>query len=119
MVRIKDVAEHAGVSTATVSRVINGKSVRPRFRKAVERSVKELGFRPNRQARLLRLQRSNEVALILPDIENPFYTTLARGVIDVTRACITGPTTARTAVDRADGWPQRDAATQAPCRRPA
>jgi LacI family transcriptional regulator, galactose operon repressor len=87
MVRIKDVAEHAGVSTATVSRVINGKSVRPRFRKAVERSVKELGFRPNRQARLLRLQRSNEVALILPDIENPFYTTLAPGVIDVTRAC--------------------------------
>jgi len=37
MVRIKDVAEHAGVSTVTVSRVINGKSVRPRFRKAVER----------------------------------------------------------------------------------
>jgi LacI family transcriptional regulator len=71
MVRIKDVAEHAGVSTATVSRVINGKSARPRFREAVERSVKELGFHPNRQARLLRLQRSNEVALILPDIENP------------------------------------------------
>jgi LacI family transcriptional regulator len=80
MVRIKDVAEHAGVSTATVSRVINGKRVRPRLREAVERSVKELGFRPNRQARLLRLQRSNEVALILPDIENPFYTALARGV---------------------------------------
>jgi LacI family transcriptional regulator len=86
MVRIKDVAEHAGVSTATVSRVINGKRVRPQFREAVERSVNELGFRPNRQARLLRLQRSNEVALILPDIENPFYTALARGVIDVTRA---------------------------------
>ena len=37
MVRIKDVAEHAGVSTVTVSRVINEKSVRPRFREAVER----------------------------------------------------------------------------------
>lgn len=91
MVRIKDVAEHAGVSTATVSRVINGKRVKPRFREAVERSVNELGFRPNRHARSLRLQRSNEVALILPDIENPFYTTLARGVIDVTRAGGTRP----------------------------
>jgi LacI family transcriptional regulator len=85
MVRIKDVAEHAGVSTATVSRVINGKSVKPRFREMVERSVSELNFRPDRQARLLRLQRSSEVALIVPDIENPFYTALARGVIDVTR----------------------------------
>lgn len=86
MVQIKDVAERAGVSTATVSRVLNGKSVRPHFREAVERSVRELGYRPDRQARQLRLQRSDEVALILPDIENPFYTGVARGVIDVTRA---------------------------------
>jgi DNA-binding LacI/PurR family transcriptional regulator len=50
MVRIKDVAEHAGVSTATVSRVINGKSVKPRYREDVERSVKELGYRSNPQA---------------------------------------------------------------------
>lgn len=85
MVQIKDVAERAGVSTATVSRVLNGKSVRPHFREAVERSVRELGYRPDRQARQLRLQRSDEVALILPDIENPFYTGVARGVIDVTR----------------------------------
>lgn len=86
MVQIKDVAEHAGVSTATVSRVLNGKSVRPHSKEAVERSVQELGYRPDRQARQLRLQRSDEVALILPDIENFFYTGVARGVIDVTRA---------------------------------
>lgn len=85
MVRIKDVAQHAGVSTATVSRVINGKSVKPGYREVVERSVSELDYRPNRQARQLRLQRSDEIALIVPDIENPFYTTLARGVIDAAR----------------------------------
>lgn len=85
MVRIKDVADHAGVSTATVSRVINGKSVDPRLRELVERSVKDLKYRPDRHARSLRLQRSDTIALIMPDVENPFYATLARGVIDVTR----------------------------------
>lgn len=85
MVRIKEVAEHAGVSTATVSRVINGKSVKPRLREAVERSVHELGYQPDRQARFLRLRRSDAIALILPDIENPYFTALARGVEDVTQ----------------------------------
>lgn len=85
MVRIKEVAEHAGVSTATVSRVINGKSVKPRLREAVEQSVHELGYHPDRQARFLRLQRSDAIALILPDIENPYFTALARGVEDVTQ----------------------------------
>lgn len=85
VVRIKEVAEHAGVSTATVSRVINGKSVKPRMREVVQRSVSELGYRLDRQARSLRLQRSDAIALILPDIENPYYTALARGVEDMTQ----------------------------------
>ena len=85
-VQIKDVAKHAGVSTATVSRVINGASVKPDLRIAVERSVKKLGYEPNRQARSLRKQRSELIALIVPDIENPFFNALARGVEDVTQA---------------------------------
>ena len=85
MVRIKDVADHAGVSTATVSRVINGKSVKPHLRELVERSVTALDYRPDLHARSLRRQRSDAIALIVPDVENPFYATLARGVIDVTR----------------------------------
>ena len=85
MVRIKEVAAHAGVSTATVSRVINGKSVKPRLREVVEQSVLALGYLPDRQARFLRLQRSDAIALILPDIENPYYTALARGVENVTQ----------------------------------
>ena len=85
-VQIKDVAKHAGVSTATVSRVINGRSVKPELRLAVERSVKKLGYEPNRQARSLRKQKSELIALIVPDIENPFFNALARGVEDVTQS---------------------------------
>lgn len=85
-VQIKDVAKHAGVSTATVSRVINGASVKPDLRIAVEKSVKKLGYEPNRQARSLRKQRSELIALIVPDIENPFFNALARGVEDVTQS---------------------------------
>jgi LacI family transcriptional regulator len=85
VVRIKDVAALAGVSTATVSRVINGKSVTPRLRESVWRAVAELEYRPDRQARSLRRQRSDVIALVVPDIENPYFTSLARGVEDVTQ----------------------------------
>ncbi|WP_129788220.1 LacI family DNA-binding transcriptional regulator [Promicromonospora panici] len=86
MTRIKEVAALAGVSTATVSRVLNGKSVSPGMESAVRRAVAELGYTPNRTARSLRRQHSELIALVLPDIENPFFTSLARGVEDVARA---------------------------------
>jgi len=83
MARIIDVARLAGVSTATVSRVLNDSAVRPELAEAVHRAVKELGYSPDRSARTLRRRHSEVIALLLPDIENPFFTSVARGVEDV------------------------------------
>lgn len=83
MATITDVARRAGVSTATVSRVLNGKNVAPHYAAAVRAAVAELGYSPDRTARSLRRRYSDVVALVLPDIENPFFTALARGVEDV------------------------------------
>ncbi|WP_166848542.1 LacI family DNA-binding transcriptional regulator [Isoptericola sp. BMS4] len=86
MTRIVDVARRAGVSTATVSRVLNGKSVRPALAAAVHDAVAELGYTPDRTARSLRRRHSETVALVLPDVENPFFTAVARGVEDAALA---------------------------------
>ncbi|MCI3244061.1 LacI family DNA-binding transcriptional regulator [Streptomyces spinosisporus] len=75
-------ARAAGVSPATVSRVFNGGRVTPERAQSVQQAAAELGFAPNRLARSLRKQRSSVIALIIPDIENPFFTSLARGVED-------------------------------------
>lgn len=85
MTRIKDVAARAGVSTATVSRVLNGMTVSPDLAAAVQRAVDDLGYTPDRTARSLRRRHSELIALVVPDIENPFFTSLARGVEDVAR----------------------------------
>ena len=83
MVKIVDVAALAGVSSATVSRVLNGIAVREDLAVAVRQAAEELAYSPNRIARSLRRQHSDVIALIVPDIENPFFTALARGVEDV------------------------------------
>lgn len=80
---IAQVAQRAGVSTATVSRVLNGKPVRADLAQAVQRAAADLAYLPDRTARSLRRRYSDVVALILPDIENPFFTSVARGVEDV------------------------------------
>ncbi|MGP4111922.1 LacI family DNA-binding transcriptional regulator [Streptomyces sp. 4N509B] len=82
MTKINDVARAAGVSPATVSRVFNGGRVSPERAERVRRAAAELGFAPNRVARSLRTQRGSVIGLIIPDIENPFFTSLARGVED-------------------------------------
>jgi LacI family transcriptional regulator len=82
MATIYDVAARAGVSPATVSRVLNGRSVSPDNERLVLEAARELNFTPNRVARTLRRQLSEVVALVIPDIENPFFTSLARGVAD-------------------------------------
>lgn len=75
---IRDVAERAGVSVGTVSRVINGNSaVRPVLRSRVETAIRELGYRPNALAQSLRRQRSHTLGLVIPDITNPFFGELA------------------------------------------
>lgn len=87
MARINDVAARAGVSTATVSRALNGKStVDPKLSERVLNAAAELGYQPNGLARNLRRQEAAVFALIISDVENPFFTALARGVEDVAQA---------------------------------
>lgn len=83
MVSIKEVAAAAGVSTATVSRVLsNGLHVRPEVRERVLATVERLGYRPNLVARSLRSQQSSTIGLIVSDISNPFFTAISRAVED-------------------------------------
>jgi len=87
MTTIYEVAVRAGVSPATVSRVLNGgATVSPSKAEAVRAAAQDLSFKPNRTARSLRLQTSEVIALVIPDIENPFFTSLARGIEDSLRA---------------------------------
>ncbi len=82
-VSIKDVARSAGVSSATVSRVLTQKPhVREEVRQRVLTSIKELGYQPSRLARSLRVRSSQIIGLIISDIQNPFFTALVRGVED-------------------------------------
>jgi LacI family transcriptional regulator len=83
MATIYEVAKLAGVSPATVSRVFNGMSVSTEKAASVREAARELRFTPNRTARTLRRQASEVIALVIPDIENPYFTEMARGVEDV------------------------------------
>lgn len=81
-----DVSREAGVSSATVSRVLTGSAeVEPATKMLVLAAVEKLGYRPNLVARGLRRQASQVIALIITDIENPFYTAVCRGVEDSAR----------------------------------
>jgi LacI family transcriptional regulator len=86
MATIYEVAALAGVSPATVSRVVNGQRVSEEKAALVRAAAAELNFTPNRTARTLRRQNSEVIALVLPDIENPYFTSMARGVEDIARA---------------------------------
>lgn len=84
MPTIADVARAAGVSTATVSRVVNGNTdVDPAMAARVRTAVEQLSYRPSRLARSLRTRRSAVLGLIISDIRNPFFTDMVRGVEDV------------------------------------
>jgi LacI family transcriptional regulator len=81
MPTLHDVAKRAGVSPMTVSRVVNGTgSVSPERRARVEQALTETGYMPNTVARNLRAQRTDTIALVMPDMTNPFFTALAQGV---------------------------------------
>lgn len=87
MVSIKEVAEAADVSTATVSRVLSNKPhVRPELRARVLEAVARLNYRPNLVARNLRSQQSSTLGLIVSDIRNPFFTDISRAVEDAAYA---------------------------------
>jgi DNA-binding LacI/PurR family transcriptional regulator len=80
---IQDVAERAGVSRATVSRVLNDNpNVDDDLRVRVREAMQSLAYRPNRAARRLRGSFNDVIGLIIPDIQNPVFVTVARGVED-------------------------------------
>jgi LacI family transcriptional regulator len=84
-VTIRDVAQAAGVSVATVSRVVSGSShhVKPGTRERVVAAVARLRYQPNLVARGLKKRVTHTVGLIVPDISNPFFPAIARGMEDV------------------------------------
>lgn len=84
-VTIKDIAGLCGVSIATVSRVVNnspkgvGEETVERIRKVIE----EVGYRPNRLAQSMITRVTHTIGLVIPDVRNPFFSELVRGVEDV------------------------------------
>lgn len=84
MPTIKDVAKLAGVSIATVSRVLNTGQhpVREKTRRRVLAAIERLGYRPNALARGLLSKRSGTIGLLVPDIANPYYADIVRGIED-------------------------------------
>ncbi len=87
MAKISDVAKLAGVSSGTVSRVMNGAAnVLPETRFKVQAAIAELGYQPNLQARSLRSRRTDTIALAIPELTNYFWTTVVRGVQDAAQA---------------------------------
>ncbi|MCG8514837.1 MAG: LacI family transcriptional regulator [Halanaerobiales bacterium] len=81
MKTIKDVAKLAGLGIATVSRYVNGKDyVSADAKKKIELAMKQLDFQPNAVARSIKIKKTNTVALVLPNISNPFFLELAEAV---------------------------------------
>jgi LacI family transcriptional regulator len=103
-VTIAEVADRAGVSPTTVSHVLSGKRmVGAQTRGVVQAAIRELGYRPNNVARNLRTRRSHMVAVVVPDITNPFYGVLTRGLADAVDGAGYGSYVCNT-----DGLPDRE-----------
>jgi len=88
MATLKDVARKADVSVSTVSRVFNNPDkVRPNTQERVQEAADTLGYQPSRVARRLRLEngKAGLIGLTIPDIQNPFFADIVRGVEDVAR----------------------------------
>jgi len=79
------VAQRAGLSVASVSRVINGALVRPETVKRVRAAIEELAYQPNSAARALKVRVSEQICLSFADVGNPVYLSLTRGISRVFR----------------------------------
>ncbi|SFV15062.1 LacI family DNA-binding transcriptional regulator [Pseudoduganella namucuonensis] len=87
MVAVADVARHAGVSTATVSRVLNNHaSVRGETRERVLRAISALDYRVDVSARSLRTAQTRLILVLLPDLGNSYYASIVRGISAVARS---------------------------------
>lgn len=86
MITIREVAAAAGVSVGTVSKVLNNMYVKPTNRKKVETAIQDLGYQVNTYAQGLRAQQTYTVAVIVPDLVNPFFALLVNYVEQVLAA---------------------------------
>ena len=103
-VRMKEVANRAGVSVKTVSNVVNGYlHVAPSTRERVQQAIDEMGYRPNLSARSLRSGRTGIIAVAVPRLDEPYFAELAAAVITVAdeRGCTV-------LVEQTDGQPERE-----------
>jgi DNA-binding LacI/PurR family transcriptional regulator len=83
-VTMRQIAERAGVSIGTVSHVINETAtVRPKLRERVIEAIRSMGYQPSALAQGLRKNRTNMLGMVIPDITNPFFPGVVRGVEDV------------------------------------
>jgi LacI family transcriptional regulator len=86
---LKNIADKLGLSETTVSRALSGQASKYRISQETEKSVlnlaEELHFSPNQLARGLRLQKTHTIGLMIPDISNPFFASIARNVEKETR----------------------------------
>ncbi len=104
-VTIEDVARAAGVSRQTVSRAINDKGeIRPETRQQILQVAESLGYRPSSIARSLATRSSSTIGLIVPDIANPFFPEIARGVEEAAFAAGYQVFLSNTAEDAAREW---------------
>ena len=86
MVKIEDVAKAAGVSVATVSRVLNEQGgVLPQTQERVRKAVEALRYEPNLSARNLRRNESRIILILAPNFSNPYYSNVLSGICDVSR----------------------------------
>ena len=87
MARLKDVAQRAGVSTATVSNVLRGtKATTPEVRRRVLAAAADLGYVPNPHAQSLRTGHSRALGLVVPDLTNPYFPALVQAIETTARS---------------------------------
>lgn len=82
-ITIKEVAKESGVSIATVSRVLNRKGyATEEVKQRVYTAVKKLNYQPNAVARSLKMEQTNTIGIVIPDISNPYFMKISRGIED-------------------------------------
>lgn len=83
---IKDIAKELGISYSSVSRALNGKKgVSEETRKDIEQKARDLGYQPNDLARGLVNRMSKTIGVIIPDITNPFFSEIVKGIIEASK----------------------------------
>jgi LacI family transcriptional regulator len=86
-VTIKDIAKELNISTATVSRVLNNSGyASPEVKERVLSVAKKLNYQPNAIARSLKKHQTNTIGIVIPDISNPFFMKISKGIEDIVQS---------------------------------